>query len=81
MEAIGPVGFGMAIVQARTILTRIKDRIDNYRKGTGTFKTLGVNVDRLDRHVDEVEKLLGTFPSTVPSEIFTAFYETFRGFA
>ncbi len=77
MSAIGPIGFRIAIVQARTILSSIKHRIDNYRKGPGTFEELGANVDRLKRHFDEMETLLKTFPSAVPSEISTTFFETF----
>ncbi len=40
-------------------------------------ETLRANVDRLDRRIDEVEGLLKTFPSAVPSEISTTFCETF----
>ncbi len=74
-----PISFALAIIaEARTLGISIKNRIENYRKGPGTFETLRANVDRLDRHIDEVERLLETFPSAVPSEISTTFYERSR---
>ncbi len=37
MAVVASVGFGIAIVQARTILTSIEDRINKYRRGPETF--------------------------------------------
>ncbi len=77
MAVVASVGFGIAIVQARTILTSIEDRMNKYRKGPETFRKLRESVNRLKTHIEEVETLIETFPSTVPSEISTTFGEKF----
>ncbi len=46
-------------------------------QGSREVEKLGAIVDRVDRHIDEVEKLLKTFRSVVPPEISTIFNETF----
>ncbi len=73
-----PTGFGLAIIaETRTLVTSIKNRIENYRSGPAIFQSLCDNVDRLGRHIAEVERLLRTFPDAVPLNIALVFDETF----
>ncbi len=78
MEVIAPVGLGIAIVQARSILTSIENRIGNYRKGPETFQSLRDSVDRLKKNLGDVDTLIETFPSAMPSEISSTFDETIK---
>ncbi len=75
--AMSATGLGIAFVQARTILTDIKERIDDYRKAPGTFAMLSANTNFLESQFDKMEKLLSEFPSALPSEISTTCDETF----
>lgn len=59
LATIGAIGLGITVVQVRTILTSLKTRWDNRRKAP---ETLRAKVDGLERHVDEVERLLEAFP-------------------
>ncbi len=75
--ALEGIGFALgAIPELRHQINSMKTRIENFRQGPDTFRTLSKNVDRLARHIAEVERLRQTFPSTIPLEISTVFNDT-----
>ncbi len=60
----------------RTQVNSIKNRIANYRTGPDTFRTLSRNVDHLDKHVTEIEKLLSSCSVALPTGISVIFRDT-----
>ncbi len=73
-----PISFGLAIIaEARVLVTSISNRIGNYQAGPSTFRALNANIDRLARHILEVETLLQKFPEALPADISVVFNETF----
>ncbi len=59
------------------LVTSITSRIENYQAGPSTFRALNANIDRLARHISEVERLLHKFPDALPAETSIVFNETF----
>ncbi len=64
------------IGEVRTQVNSIKNRIENYRSGPDTFRTLRRNVDFLDKHVTDMEALLSSSPAALPNGVSVIFHDT-----
>ncbi len=64
------------IGEIRYQVKSIQDRCTNYLGGPETFRTLNDNADRLDKHIEEIDKLLSASPDTLPAGISVIFHDT-----
>ncbi len=73
-------GIGLAVIaEARTLVTSIRSRTENYHTGPEKFKNLQNLVNSLAKHIAEVEKVFQKFPRAIPDEISAVFHDTFTG--
>ncbi len=69
-----PIGFGLGLIgEVRHQIRSIKTRITMFQEGQQRFQTLTGKLDRLLRHIGDVERYLGTFQNSVPSDLATLF--------